>query len=112
MIDRDTVLQEADERLAACKKYMKVDYDEDDELIAGLMQANDAYLSGAGVRREVNPAQYDLIVQAMTLQMYDARGADTPQQALETVPPVVRQMLNQLKLRCNSGGADDGGTGG
>ena len=103
---------EADERLAACKKYMKVDYDEDDELIAGLMQANDAYLSGAGVRREVNPAQHDLIVQAMTLQMYDARGADTPQQALETVPPVVRQMLNQPKLRCNYGGADDGGTGG
>ena len=103
---------EADERLAACKKYMKVDYDEDDELIAGLMQANDAYLSGAGVRREVNPAQHDLIVQAMTLQMYDARGADTPQQALETVPPVVRQMRNQRKLRCNYGGADDGGTGG
>ncbi|BFL39407.1 head-tail connector protein [Agathobaculum massiliense] len=112
MIDRDTVLQEADERLAACKKYMKVDYDEDDELIAGLMQANDAYLSGAGVRREANPAQHDLIVQAMTLQMYDARGADTPQQALETVPPVVRQMFNQLKFRCNYGGADDGGTGG
>ena len=37
MIDRDTVLQEADERLAACKKYMKVDYDEDDELIAAFL---------------------------------------------------------------------------
>lgn len=102
---------EADERLAACKKYMKVDYDEDDELIAGLMQANDAYLSGAGVRREVNPAQHDLIVQAMTLQMYDARGADTPQQALETVPPLVRSMFNQLKIRCNYGGAADGAGG-
>ena len=100
-----------EERLAACKKYMKVDYEEDDELIAGLMQANDAYLSSAGVRRDVSPAQHDLIVHAMTLQMYDARGTDTPQQALETVPPIVRQMFNQLKIRCNYGGAADGAGG-
>ena len=100
-----------EERLAACKKYMKVDYDEDDELIAGLMQANDAYLSSAGVRRDVSPAQHDLIVHAMTLQMYDARGTDTPQQALETVPPLVRQMFNQLKIRCNYGGVTDGAGG-
>lgn len=100
-----------DERLAACKRYMRVDYEDDDELIAGLMMANDAYLIGAGIRREVNEAQHDLIVQAMTLQMYDARGADTPQQALETVPPLVRSMFNQLKLRCNYGGAADGAGG-
>lgn len=101
----------AKERLETCKRYMKVDYDEDDELIAGLMQANDAYLSSAGVRRDVSPAQHDLIVQAMTLQMYDARGTDTPQQALETVPPVVRSMFNQLKIRCNYGGVADGAGG-
>lgn len=100
-----------DERLAACKRYMRVDYEDDDELIAGLMMANDAYLIDAGIRREVNEAQHDLIVQAMTLQMYDARGADTPQQALETVPPGVRAMLNQLKIRCNYGGAADGAGG-
>lgn len=100
-----------EERLDACKRYMKVDYDEDDELIAGLMQANDAYLSSAGVRRDVCPAQHDLIVHAMTLQMYDARGTDTPQQALETVPPLVRQMFNQLKIRCNYGGVTDGAGG-
>ena len=100
-----------EERLDACKRYMKVDYDEDDELIAVLMQANDAYLSSAGVRRDVCPAQHDLIVQAMTLQMYDARGTDTPQQALETVPPLVRQMFNQLKIRCNYGGVTDGAGG-
>ena len=32
----------AQERLETCKRYMKVDYEEDDELIAGLMMANDA----------------------------------------------------------------------
>lgn len=101
----------AQARLDACKKYMRVDYDEDDEMIAALMDANDGYLADAGVRRDVSPARHDLIVHAMTLQMYDARGADTPQQALETVPPLVRQMFNQLKIRCNYGGAADG-TGG
>lgn len=100
-----------EERLDACKRYMKVDYDEDDELIAGLMMSSDAYLAGAGIRRDVSPAQHDLIVHAMTLQMYDARGTDTPQQALETVPPLVRQMFNQLKIRCNYGGAADGAGG-
>lgn len=76
-----------------------------------LDRADEAYLAGAGIRRDGNEAQHDLIVQAMTLQMYDARGADTPQQALETVPPVVRQMFNQLKIRCNYGGAADGAGG-
>ena len=99
------------ERLTACKRYMKIDYDEDDALIAAMMDANDAYLAGAGCARDVSPAQHDLIVQAMTLQMYDARGTDTPQQALETVPPIVRQMFNQLKIRCNYGGAADGAGG-
>ena len=46
----------AKERLAACKKYMRVDYDEDDELIAALMDAADRYLAGAGVSREVAPS--------------------------------------------------------
>ena len=44
----------AKERLAACKKYMRVDYDEDDELIAALMDANDGYLANAGVQRDVS----------------------------------------------------------
>lgn len=99
------------ERLAACKRYMKIDYDEDDALIAAMMDANDAYLAGAGCARDVSPAQHDLIVQAMTLQMYDSRGDLTAQQALETVPPAVRQMFNQFKLRCNYGGTADGDTG-
>lgn len=37
----------AEERLAACKKYMKVDYPDDDELICGFMDMADEYLAGA-----------------------------------------------------------------
>ena len=100
----------AEERLAACKQYMKVDYPDDDELICGFMDMCAEYLAGAGCVREVSPAMYDLIQNAMTLNLYDSR-ADTPQQALKLVPDLVRDAFNQFKLRCNYGGAADGSGG-
>lgn len=101
----------AKERLAACKKYMKVDYEEDDELIAALMDAADRYLAGAGVTREVAPEMYDLIVHDMTLRTYDGRDDDAAQAA---TAPLIRSMLTQLKIRCQygEGAADDGSTSG
>lgn len=100
----------AEERLAACKKYMKVDYPDDDELICGFMDMADEYLAGAGCVREVSPSMYDIICYAMTLNMYDGRASDA-QQAAESVPKIARQFLTQLKLRCNYGGAADGSGG-
>lgn len=98
----------AAERLAACKKYMKVDYPDDDALIAVLMDAADRYLEGAGVNRDAAPAMYDLIVHDMTLRTYDGRDDDAEHAA---TAPLVRSMLTQLKLRCNYGGAADGSGG-
>ena len=98
----------AEERLAACKKYMKVDYPDDDEVIAALMDAADRYLEGAGVNRDAAPAMYDLIVHDMTLRTYDGRDDDAEHAA---TAPLVRSMLTQLKLRCNYGGAADGSGG-
>ncbi len=100
----------AEERLAACKKYMKVDYPDDDELICGFMDMADEYLAGAGCVREASPAMYDIICYAMTLNLYDGRASDA-QQAAESVPKIARQFLTQLKLRCNYGGAADGSGG-
>ena len=100
----------AEERLAACKQYMKVDYPDDDELICGFMDMADEYLAGAGCVREVSPSMYDIICYAMTLNMYDGRASDA-QQAAESVPKIARQFLTQLKLRCNYGGAADGSGG-
>ena len=103
----------AEERLAACKKYMKVDYPDDDELICGFMDMADEYLAGAGCVREVSPSMYDIICYAMTLNMYDGRASDA-QQAAESVPKIARQFLTQLKLRCQYGeeAAADGSAGG
>ena len=100
----------AEERLAACKRYMKVDYPDDDELICGFMDMADGYLAGAGCVREATPAMYDIICYAMTLNQYDGRASDA-QQAAESVPKIARQFLTQLKLRCNYGGAADGSGG-
>ena len=94
----------AAERLKACKQYMRVDFEDDDEIICGLLDAADGYLDGAGIDRAVSPKQYDLIAYAMTLQMYDGRNADSPEQAATS--PLVRQMITQLKLRSGYGGAD------
>ena len=91
-------------RLAACKAYMRVDYTDDDEIISGMMEAADAYVRGAGCDGAAAPAMYDLVVHAMTLQMYDGR-ADGAEKAAEAVPPGVRAVLTQLKLRCGYGGA-------
>ena len=101
----------AEERLAACKKYMKVDYPDDDELIAALMDAANRYLEGAGVNRDAAPAMYDLIVHDMTLRTYDGRDDDAEHAA---TAPLVRSMLTQLKLRCQYGeeAAADGSAGG
>lgn len=100
----------AEKRLAACKKYMKVDYPDDDELICGFMDMADEYLAGAGCVREASPSMYDIICYAMTLNLYDGRASDA-QQAAESVPKIARQFLTQLKLRCNYGGADNGSGG-
>ena len=100
----------AEERLAACKKYMKVDYPDDDELICGFMDMADEYLAGAGCVREASPSMYDIICYAMTLNLYDGRASDA-QQAAESVPKIARQFLTQLKLRCNYVGAADGSGG-
>ena len=103
----------AEERLAACKQYMKVDYPANDELTCGFREMWAEYAAGAGCGREVSPAMYDIICYAMVLNMYDGR-ADDAQQAAESVPKIARQFLTQLKLQCQYGeeAAADGSAGG
>lgn len=98
------------ERLAAVKAYCRIDYDEDDSQLTTLLEMSDSYLGQCGVYREGHEAMYDVLVNAMVLNMFEGRCADGAS-ALQTVPPITRQMLNQLKLVCAYGGTDDGDTG-
>ena len=70
------------------------------ERLAGLLAAAEAYLDGAGCVREGHEALYDIIAHAMVLEQYEGRCVDNAAQALQSVPPIVRQMLTQLKLVC------------
>ncbi len=83
-------------QLNAAKAYMKISYDDDDGLISALIEASEEYLKGAGVRQEVAPASYELIVNDMVLRQYDGRDSDAEHAAAS---PLVRRMLTQLKLR-------------
>ena len=50
--------------------------------------------------REGHEALYDIIAHAMVLEKYEGRCVDNAAQALQSVPPIVRQMFTQLKLVC------------
>lgn len=84
------------EYLAAVKRYMRVDGDEDDEVIAALYEAAVLYLRNAGVdeERETLPL-YNLCVWSLTLHYYDHRDAVGTESAF---PIGLRPILNQLKL--------------
>ena len=84
------------EDLAAAKRYMRVDGDEDDEVISALYEAAVVYLRNAGIdeRYESLPL-YSLCVWSLTLHYYDHRdavGTEAP------FPTGLRPILNQLKL--------------
>jgi len=81
--------------LEACKTYMRVDGDDDNELITGLMAAAKEYLAGAGiVEPEADVPLYTLAVHSLTLHYYDHRdavGGEAP------LPTGLRPIINQLK---------------
>lgn len=87
--------------LAACKSYMRVDGDEDDELILRtLMPAAKTYLSNAGIPEpKETDSLYTLAVYALTLHYYDHRDAVGDEEA---IPTNLRPVINQLK-HCGEG---------
>ena len=76
--------------------FMRVDGNEDDELIGRLMGAARSYLSGAGIEapESGDRSQYDLAVHSLTLHYYDHRDAVGEEQSF---PTGLRPIINQLK---------------
>lgn len=95
-------------RLEACKKYMRVDGEDEDDVILALMSAAQAYLERAGITPERSPAaQYDLALWGLTLHYYDHREAVGSEAAF---PIGLRPVINQLKLTAVSKlDTDEGG---
>ena len=83
-------------RLEACKRYMRIDSEDEDDVILALMSAAQAYLERAGIVPERSPApQYDLALWGLTLHYYDHREAVGNEAAF---PIGLRPVINQLKL--------------
>ena len=76
--------------------FMRVDGNEDDELIGRLMGAARSYLSGAGIEvpESGDRSQYDLAVHSLTLHYYDHRDAVGEEKSF---PTGLRPIINQLK---------------
>lgn len=83
------------DELAAVKRYMKQDGDDDDEVIAVLYHAAVLYLGNAGVVETwENQPLYKLCIWALTLHYYDHRDAVGNE---ASIPNGLRPILNQLK---------------
>lgn len=87
--------------LAAAKRYMRVDDQEDDEMVTALVLAARGYLARAGVSLPApecdRRAQYDLVCHAMALSGYDQRDPVITG-TIVSENPQLRRMLTQLKL--------------
>lgn len=82
------------EALAACKLFMKVDTDADDDLITSLMSGAAEYMRNAGIEESWTEL-YKLCLHALTLHWYDHRNdVDTD----KVMPQGLRPVINQLKI--------------
>ena len=86
--------------LAYCKLTELADDPEVEALIPAFYEAAVGYMEGAGVTEPqegtARRAQYDLCVNAMVLDAYDRRGAQTEGSVGDN--PMLRRMITQLKL--------------
>lgn len=86
--------------LAYCKLTELADDPEVEALIPAFYEAAVGYMEGAGITEPAadtgRRAQYDLCVNAMVLDAYDRRGAQTEGSVGDN--PMLRRMITQLKL--------------
>lgn len=86
--------------LAYCKLTELANDPEVEALIPAFYEAAVGYMEGAGITEPVadtaRRAQYDLCVNAMVLDAYDRRGAQTEGSVGDN--PMLRRMITQLKL--------------
>lgn len=86
--------------LAYCKLTELADDPEVQMLIPAFYEAAVGYMEGAGITEPAadtaRRAQYDLCVNAMVLDAYDRRGAQTEGSVGDN--PMLRRMITQLKL--------------
>ena len=83
------------EELTAVKRFMKVDGDDDDEVVRVVYAAAQIYLKDGGVvKPEQDSELYTLALWGLTLHYYDNRNLIGNEAA---IPVGLRPIINQLK---------------
>lgn len=83
------------------KLYCRIDGDEENVLLADLIDAAKSYLAGAGIDDPVaDDRRYALAVMALVLHYYDCRGL-TEAPAPSAIPGI-RNLIVQLKLEAEA----------
>lgn len=86
--------------LQQLKAYMRIDGNEDDELITALSGSAEIYLAQAGVvKSEKNVGLYNLALWSLTLHYYDHRG-EAGSSGDTDFPSGLRLLINQMKFAC------------
>ena len=89
-------MAETEDKLAAVKRYMRIDGNDDDEVIAALQDAAILYLQNAGIEKPTEESSlYNLAVWSLTLHYYDHRDSVGNEASF---PIGLRPIINQLKL--------------
>lgn len=77
------------------KQYLKVDYDDDDEIIKMLITTAESYAEGATGRLDFNEPRMKLLVLTLVKDWYDNRyfvGDKVSQSAQYTVKSIIHQL--------------------
>lgn len=81
--------------LQRVKDYLRVDYDDDDMLIAGFIAAAKEYLSNAGVPERPDSELYNIVILMLVALFYENREADKDIK----IPTVIMNFIVQLSCK-------------
>ena len=79
------------------KKYLRIDFDDDDEIINIVMSAAEEYIKGAVGRFDVSSGRMQLLYLNLISAMYEQRMF-TVDTANEKVSAIISSMILQLQL--------------
>ncbi|WP_085498531.1 head-tail connector protein [Paenibacillus aquistagni] len=77
--------------LSSVKGYLRVDFDEDDLLINGLILATKVYLRDAGVPEQAANELYNMVVLMLVAFFYENRSSD-----VGAIPSTISHLITQL----------------
>lgn len=83
--------------LEELKKYLSVDYDEDDELLSSLMEAAEEYLLNAGIKKNYTKKLYTLAVKLLVKNWYDDEESISIGNKNDKAQFALNSILTQLK---------------